>query len=72
MVEKDTRSSPSVRAPKSRLAVQPATGECQNPPKEDTPYLKTGEAAVRPWKGHNRNKIKSHTRQVGDPQTGEQ
>ena len=46
MVEKDTRSSPSVRAPKSRLAVQPATGECQNPPKEDTPYLKTGEAAV--------------------------
>ena len=30
------------------------------------------EATLRSREGHNHNKIKSHTCQVGDPQTGEQ
>ena len=30
------------------------------------------EAAARQQEGHNHDKIKSHTHQVGDPQTGEQ
>ena len=35
--QKDMHSSPPVTAPKSQLAVeQPSSGECWNPPKEDT------------------------------------
>ena len=37
-------ASPPARAPKSQLVVErPSTGGCWNPPKKDTPHLKTKE-----------------------------
>ena len=73
MVEqKEVHSSPSVRRPKLQLAAEPPLrGGCQNPTKNDSPHPKT-KAARRWQEGHNHNKIKYHTCQVGDPQTGEQ
>ena len=67
-------SFPPVRAPKSQLAVeQPLTGGCWNLPEKRYPTSKVKEeAAARLWDGHNHDKIKSHPRQVGNPQTGEQ
>ena len=65
------RSSPPARAPKSQLAVeQPSTLELTK--KVDPMFKDKEETAARWLEGHNHNKIKSHTHQVGDPQTGEQ
>ena len=68
-------SFPSMRAPKLQLAVeQPSRGGCWNSPKKDTPLPKTKKKPQQDSRrgGLNRDKIKSHTCQVGDPETGEQ
>ena len=63
--------SPPAKAPKSQLAVeQPYTGECWNPAKKDITRPKTNRKP-QPDDG-NHDKIKSYTRWVDDPQTGEQ
>ena len=75
MVElKDMHSSPPARAPKLQLAIeQPSTGKHWNPPKKRYPTSKDkGEATKKQQEGHNHNTMKSHTRQVGGPKTGEQ
>ena len=73
--ENDVRLYPPMRGPKSQQAVeQPLTGGCWNPPKNYTPkYIKSKdkEAAMRWQEGHQHDKIKSHTYQVGKPQSGE-
>ena len=70
---KDVHSSPFVRTPKLQLAVeQPSAGGCWKPP-ERYPMSKDKEEAAARWeKGGDHDNIKSHTHQVGDPQTGEQ
>ena len=61
--------SPLVRARKLQLAVdQPLTGGLRNPPKKDPMTKDKREVTVKQYEGHNHNKIKSHTSQVGDPQ----
>jgi len=66
-------SSSSSRVPKLQLAVeQPSTGGCWNPPKKDTPSSTTKKKPQQDGSRYNHDKIKPHTRQVGDPQTGEQ
>ena len=62
----------SARAPKFQLAVeQPLTGECWNLSKKNYPMSNdTEEASARWQEGHDHDKIKSHTLQVSDPQTG--
>ena len=75
MVEqKDMYSYSPARTPKSQLPIkQPLTGGRWNTPQKDTPMSKDkGEAAKRWQEGYNHVKIKSHTSQVGDSQTGEQ
>ena len=42
------------------------------PTKNISPMSKDKEVTTIWYEGHNHNKIKSHTCQVGDPQTGEQ
>ena len=69
--EKGMCSSPPARALKSQLTVeQPSTRGCWNSPKKDT--KDKGKVATRCQEGHNRNKIKLYTYEVGGPQTGEQ
>ena len=64
-------SSPPARAPKLQLAVeQPSTLELTK--KVYLKFKDKEETAARWLEGHNHNKVKSHTHQVCDPQTGEQ
>ena len=71
--QKDVLSLPLVRTPESQLtAEQSLTGRHWNSPKIYPASKDKREAAVRQQEGRNHNKIKSHNRQVGDSQTGEQ
>ena len=60
---------PPARAPKSQLAVEkPSTGGHWDLPKRHPTSQDKEEAAERQQEGHNHDKIKSHSRKVGDPQ----
>ena len=73
MVEqKDRRSYPPARAPKSQLVVeQPLTGGHWNPPKKDTLRPKT-KKLQQDGRRETHGEVKSDTHQVSDLQTGEQ
>jgi ABC-type glutathione transport system ATPase component len=55
------------------LTIEPPSKEgCWNPHKKRHPMSQDKEeASMRQWDRCNHSKIKSHTCQVGDPQTGE-
>jgi len=66
-------SNSPARIPKLQLAVeQPLRGGSWNHQERYPTAKDKGEAATGWEEGLNHNKIKSHTRQVGNPQTGEQ
>ena len=73
-------SSPPTRAPRSQLAIeQPLTGGHWNPPEKDIPHPETKKKpqedcrrSVTVIKSDQILEPKSHTHQVGDPQTREQ
>ena len=71
---KDMHSSSPVRTPKSQLAAEkPSTGGCWNPPRKRYPTSNDKADATMRWQeGQDHIKIKSHTCQVGNPQTEEQ
>ena len=71
---KEMHSSSPARTPKSQLAAEkPSTGGCWNPPRKRYPTSKDKADATMRWQeGQDHIKIKSHTCQVGNPQTEEQ
>ena len=70
--QKDVRSPPLMKTPKSQLMVeQPLIKNCWNLQKRYATF-KEKEATMTWQKGYNCDKIKSHTCIMGDPQTGKQ
>ena len=62
-------ASPPARAPKSQLAVEQPSIDNAGTHQKRYPMSKDKKEAKERWEErHNHHKIKSHTRQIGDPQ----
>ena len=72
MEQKAVCSSPPAKAPKAHPAIAQRSQENTGTHQKIYPTSKYKEEAAARWQeGHNHEKIKSHTLQVHDPQTGE-